>query len=162
SLLGKRIDAALGRAGIKPGARLIWLPTGSLGILPLGLAQDPATKRRLADSYEIVYAPSLAALTEAEPQIAKAAPATLVAVANPRSDLPSASLPAAEQEGELVASHFRAKARTVLEGSSATPDAVLAALKGKTYWHFATHGTFSWDNALQSGLYMSGLQLLTV
>ena len=70
-LFGARVDAALKERGIKTGARLIWLPTGALGILPLGLAQDPVTKRRLADDYEIVYAPSLEALATAQKQIAQ-------------------------------------------------------------------------------------------
>jgi CHAT domain len=61
-----------------------------------------------------------------------------------------------------VASYFPSKARTVRDHAAATPEAVLAALKGRSYWHFATHGTFSWDDARQSGLYMSGPALLTV
>ena len=130
-------------AGVKPGARLIWLPTGALGILPLGLAQDPVSKRRFADDYEIVYAPSLEALATAQSHIAK--------TSSLRSP-PSSTRPATcrHREGRrLVASHFAGNARTVLERTAATPEAVLAALKGKTHWHFASHGTFSWDDARQ-------------
>ena len=156
-LLGARLDAALKEAGVKAGARLIWLPTGGLGILPLGLAQDPASKRRLADTYEIVYAPSLDALASAQGRIAGRAPATLAAIVNPTGDLPAAA-----QEGKAVASHFAAEARTVLEGADATPEAVLAALKGRSYWHFASHGTFDWKDARQSALVMSGHQRLSV
>ncbi len=156
-LLGARLDAALKRAGVRAGARLVWLPTGALGILPLGLAQNPVGKRRLLDSYEIVYAPSLDALASAQVRIAKAEPATLAVVVNPTGDLP-----AAQQEGRLVASRFPAKARAVLEGSAATPEAVLDALKGRSYWHFASHGTFSWRDARQSALLMHGLQRLSV
>jgi CHAT domain-containing protein/tetratricopeptide (TPR) repeat protein len=156
-LFGARLDAALKRSGVKAGARLVWLPTGSLGILPLGLAQDPAGKRRLLDSYEIVYAPSLDALTAAQAQIARAEPASLAAVVNPTGDLP-----ASEPEGGLVASLFPAKARVVLEGPAATPEEVLAALKGRSYWHFASHGTFIWGDARQSGLLLRGLKRLSV
>ena len=60
---------------------------------------------------------------------------------------PTGDLPGTEKEGRLVASHFSVKARIVLKREQATPDAVLAALKGKTHWHFASHGTFSWDDA---------------
>jgi len=155
-LVGARLDAALKQAGVRPGARIIWMPSGALGILPLGLAQDPATKGRLADDYEIVYAPSLEALTEARNRIDKTAP-TLAAVVNPLGDLPGT-----EKEAALVASYFPSKARMVRDHKAATPEAVLAALKGRSYWHFATHGTFSWDDARQSGLYMSGPALLTV
>jgi CHAT domain-containing protein/tetratricopeptide (TPR) repeat protein len=157
TLLGGRLDAALKQAGVEPGARLLWLPSGGLGILPLGLAQDPASKRRLADTYEIVYAPSLEALAAAQKRIAGAAPATLAAVVNPTGDLEDT-----EKEGQLVASHFPARARTVLEGAAATPEAVLAALKGRSYWHFASHGSFSWEDARQSALIMHAMAPLSV
>jgi CHAT domain-containing protein len=155
-LFGARLDAALKQAGVRAGARLTWLPTGALGILPLGLVQDPAGKR-LLDSYEVVYAPSLDALASAHVRVTKAEPATLAVVINPTGDLP-----AAEQEGRLVASRFPAKARTVLEGWEATPEAVLSALRGRSYWHFASHGTFSWRDPRQSALLMHGLQRLSV
>ena len=156
-LFAGKLDSALKEGGIKPGARLVWLPAGALGILPLGLAQDPASKRYLADDYEIVYAPSLDALTAAQQQIATPAPATLAVVINPTGDLAGT-----EKEGQLVASHFPAKARTLLKRKQATPDAVLAALKGKTHWHFASHGTFSWNDVRQSGLVMDGYARLSV
>ena len=157
ALLGGQLDKALKAQGVKRGTRLVWMPPGWLGILPLGLAQDPASKRRLADDYEIVYAPSLDALAGAQRRIAKTAPATLAAVINPTGDLPGS-----EKEGAIVASHFSDGARTLLEREDATPEAVLAALKGKTYWHFASHGTFSWQDARQSALLMHGAVRLSV
>lgn len=156
-LLGGALDLALQDAGVKTGARVVWLPTGTLGVLPLGLAQDPATKRRLADTYEIVYAPSLAALSAVQKQITKAAPATLAAIVNPTGDLAGT-----EEEGKLVASYFTAKDRLVLERAAATPDKVLAALKGKTHWHFASHGTVSWEDPRQSALLMHKHEKLSV
>jgi CHAT domain-containing protein/tetratricopeptide (TPR) repeat protein len=156
-LLGAALDAALKDAGIRSGARIVWVPTGALGILPLGLAQDPGTKRLLADSYEIVYAPSLEALASALRDIARSVPATLAAVVNPTGDLAGT-----EKEGKLVASHFPVNARTLLEREQASPDAVLAALKGTTHWHFASHGTFSWDDARESALVMHGSTRLNV
>ncbi len=160
-LLGGRFEAGLRRSGVKPGGRVVWLPTGALGILPFGLAQNPASKRRLLDMYEIVYAPSLDALASAQAQIAaqiaRPAPATLAVVVNPTGDLP-----AAEQEGRLVATLFPATARAVLQGAEATPDAVLTALQGRSYWHFASHGTFAWRDPRQSALLMHGHQRLSV
>jgi CHAT domain-containing protein/tetratricopeptide (TPR) repeat protein len=156
-LFGEKLDADLKAGGIKKGSRLILLPPGELGILPLGLAQDPVSKRRLMDDYEIVYAPSLDVLAAAQSYAAKSVPATLAVVINPTGDLPHA-----ENEGKLVASYFASNARTVLERNKATATAVLSALKGKTHWHFASHGTFSWLHARQSALIMRDMERLSV
>lgn len=156
-LFGAKLEAALKELGVKRGTRLVWLPSGWLGILPLGLAQDPASKRRLAEDYQITYAPSLEALTAGLSLTASRKRATLAAVVNPTGDLPGT-----ENEGALVAAHFASADRTVLEGGAATPDAVIAALKGKTHWHFASHGSFSWADARQSALLMHDAAPLTV
>ena len=156
-LFGENLDAELKAAGLARGARLIFLPPGELGILPLGLAQDPVSKRHLMDDYEIVYAPSLEALVAAHSRAGETAPATLAVVINPTGDLPGS-----EREGKLVASYFAKDARTVLERDRATAGAVLKALKGKTHWHFASHGTFSWQDARQSALIMHGMERLSV
>ena len=156
-LLAGRLHAALREGGVKTGTRVFWLPSGWLGILPLGLAQNPTSKRRFIDDYEIVYAPSLEALASAHNAAGKSRPATLAAIVNPTGDLPGT-----EKEGEIVASHFAGAARVVLQGAAATPEAVLGALKGKTYWHFASHGAFSWEDARGSALIMHNLAPLTV
>jgi len=145
-LFAGQLDVALRERGVQPGSRLIWLPSGALGILPLGLAQDPAGGRYLADTYEIVYAPSLDVLTTSQDHIAKAA-TSLALIANPTGDLPGT-----EKEATIVASHFASSAQTVLQRNAATPAAVLDALKGKDYWHFASHGMFCWRDARLSGL----------
>jgi CHAT domain-containing protein len=105
----------------------------------------------------IVYAPSLQALVSARDQIATPKPATLAAIVNPTGDLPGT-----EKEGNLVASYFPEKNRTVLEQAAAAPESVLIALKGKTHWHFASHGMFSWEDARESGLIMHGRVALSV
>jgi CHAT domain-containing protein len=156
-IVGSRLDATLKKRTIRPGMRLVWLPSGWLGTVPLGLAQNPASKRRLADDYEIVYAPSLVALEEALRHSALPPVFTLAAIINPTGDLPGT-----EKEGSIVASHFPEGARTLLKGEVATPDAVLAALKGRTHWHFASHGTFSWSDPRESALVMHDLARLSV
>ena len=156
-LFGGRLDAALTGLGVKRGARLIWLPSGWLSVLPLGMTQDPTSKRRLADQFEITYAPSLEALATARHDVAKQRPATLAAIINPTGDLPGT-----EAEGAMVASYFASSARTLLKRGAATPEAVLAALKDRTHWHFASHGSFSWADARQSALLMNGREALSV
>jgi CHAT domain-containing protein len=121
------------------------------------MAQHPSSKRRFADDYEIAYAPSLEALAAARRDLAKARRTTLAVVINPTVDLPGT-----EAEGRIVASHFAGGGRTLLERGAATPEAVLAALKGRTHWHFASHGTFSWADARQSALIMHGQAALSV
>jgi CHAT domain-containing protein/tetratricopeptide (TPR) repeat protein len=156
-LVGASLDATLKQRGVAPGARLVWLPSGWLGTLPLGLAQNPVNKRRLVDDYEIVYAQNLEALAASEDAIAATGAPTLTAIVNPTGDLPGT-----EKEGAIVVAHFQPSARTVLEGDAATPAAVLAALKGRTHWHFASHGGFSWLDPRQSGLLLHGPAKLTV
>lgn len=156
-LFGAKLEQALRANRIAPGTQLVLMPSGRLGVLPLGLAQDPSSKQRLIDRYEIVYAPSLEALDSARRLSASSKSATLAAVVNPTGDLPGA-----EKEGAIVASHFSNDARTVLKGGDATIPAVLAALRGKAYWHFATHGTFAWQDVSSSALIMAPADRLSV
>jgi CHAT domain-containing protein len=133
------------------------VPSGWLGLLPLGLAQDPESKRRLGDDYEIKVTPSLAALAAVRARAAITETATITAVINPTGDLPGS-----EVEGDLVTAHFPETARTVLTREGATLAAVLPALKARSHWHFATHGTFTWANARQSALIMHDFARLSV
>ena len=156
-LFAGSLHSVLKERGLQSGTRVFWVPSGWLGILPLGLAHDPASTQRFIDDHEIVYVPSLEALAAAHDAAGKARPATLAVIVNPTGDLPGT-----EKEGEIVASHFEARARVVLQRAAATPDAVLGALKGKTYWHFASHGAFSWEDARSSALVLHGMAPLTV
>jgi hypothetical protein len=153
---------ALQERGVKSGARLVWMPAGALGLLPLGLAQDPATGRRFGDSYEIVTAPSLEALAAASRRIAEVVEPSLAETVNPAGDIRALNLPFAEIEGALVAVHFAGQPEIQLDKSNVLPEAVLAALKGKSYWHFSSHGRFDWNDARRSGLIMKGDTTLTV
>jgi CHAT domain-containing protein/tetratricopeptide (TPR) repeat protein len=157
ALIGESLDQGLKARGLKPGARIAILPTAALGLLPLGSAQDPVSKRRLADTWEIVQAPSFEALATAAAQAAKPVAPSLAAAVNPTGDLPLTEI-----EGALVAERFTGRPQLKLDTSVATVELVVAALKGKSYWHFASHGTFDWDDARQSGLVMREGERLTV
>jgi CHAT domain-containing protein len=162
TLFAGKLDGALKKAGVKDGARLIVLPTGALGFLPLELARDPVSGRSFAEAYNVTEVPSLEAYLAAARTAAKAGPPSLAEAVNPTGDIPGLGLPYTEVEGALVASRFKGKPLIKLDRTSATPDVVLAGLKGKSYWHFASHGLFDWDDARQSGLMMKDKQLLTV
>lgn len=156
-LFGDEVALAFKSQGIKPGTRVIVMPAGRLGIFPLGLAQNPRSQRRLIDDFEVVSTPSLEALVTAHHAIKQTPARSLAAIINPTGDLPGT-----EKEGEIVASHFAEASRAVLIRDGAGVDEVLAALKGKTYWHFASHGTFNWQDVGSSALIMRGHERLSV
>jgi CHAT domain-containing protein len=157
SLFAGSLIVALRELGVFSGSRLMLLPSGALGFLPIGLAQDPVSGRRLIEDYDIVYGPSLAALVRSHEQAAKPLAPSLAAVINPTGDLAFAPL-----EGMLISAEFGPHSRAMLDRETATPEAALAALKGKNYWHFATHGRFDFDAARHSSLAMKGGAQLTV
>lgn len=159
-LLAAPLTQVLAARGLRPGtgAPLAILPVGPLGLLPLGLARHPSTRRHLMEDYTVNFAPSLAALVAAKSRGEKSeAEPKLTAVVNPTGDLPYTEL-----ESALVASRFAADGRRSLVAKDATSDAVLAALKGREYWHFSSHGFFDWDEPRGSGLVLAAGKPLTV
>jgi hypothetical protein len=104
-LLSGSLHKALVEHGVKSGARLLWLPAGALGLLPLGLDQGP-DGQRLGDIYEISVTPSLEAHVAAAQQLAHASAPSLAAALNPTGDIPKLALPFTEVEGALIASYF--------------------------------------------------------
>jgi len=156
-LFGSKLQTALVERGVKPGARLIWMPSGALGLLPIGLTGPRDGKPRLGDLYNITVVPSVEALAAADERAKAAGQASLAAIVNPTGDLPFT-----ETESAFIAQHFPTSRQTRLDDDTALPSNVLAALKGKSYWHFASHGKFDWSNARQSGLLMKDKQPLTI
>jgi CHAT domain-containing protein len=150
NLVGRPITQALAAVGAEPGTELIIVPQGALGVLPIGLAQDPKSGRRLIDDYVVTYAPSLAAIatiSERLQMLRADEAATLAAVINPTSDLRFSAI-----EGALIESRFAQGARAVLEGDAATIHSILKAIDGRSYWHFASHGSFNWMDSSAAGL----------
>jgi len=154
------LASALKQLGVAAGSRLMFLPPAALGFLPLGLAQEPSSGRRLIEDYEVVYAPSLVALVKARQQVEQSIAPSLAAIVNPTGDLAFAPT-----EGALVAALFNADSRVVLDEHderTARPEAVLAALKGRSYWHFSTHGRFDFTDARHSALVLKDGASLSV
>jgi CHAT domain-containing protein/tetratricopeptide (TPR) repeat protein len=151
TLLVGSLEAALEKLGVAPDTPLAFLPSSGLGLLPLGLAQEASSGRRLIERREIIYAPSLAAL-DRQPSLT--AP-SLAAVINPTGDLIYAPI-----EGALAGAGFAE--RIMLDQSNATSANVLAALRDRSHWHFATHGTFDLEEARRSALAMKDGQGLSV
>jgi CHAT domain-containing protein len=146
------LSAVLSELGMKQGSRLMFLPTEGLGFLPLGLMGGQSSGRRLIDDYEIVYSPSLEAIDQSRPAHRKA---SLAAITNATGDLPNTKI-----EGKLVARTFPKAASITLDAE--TPEAALAALKDKSYWHFATHSSLDFADARRSALILKDGAKLTV
>jgi len=154
-LFGRALDRGLRARGVPEHAQIVWMPSSALSALPIGIARDGAPGNWLGARYEFVNAQSLQMLHSAMTTLKGAQTASLAVIINPTADLPFT-----EAEGTLVARHFPPNTILRLDQDSATTASVLSALKGKSHWHFSTHGIFSPDNR-KSGLVMQGGKLLT-
>ena len=82
----------------------------------------------------------------------------LAAIVNPTGDLPGT-----EKEGEIVASHFEARARVVLQRAAARRPMPCLVPQREDHWHFASHGAFQPEDARSSALCAArGMVPLTV
>jgi len=128
------------------------MPQGGLGLLPLHAAWRDVngTRRYFLDEYTVTYVPSAYARRVSQDRLhdAQRQASSLLAVVNPTEDLPFT--PA---EGEQVASLFGDNNSTVLPGNKATSDAVKQG--AASYFHFACHGFYDWQDPLQSGLLLA-------
>ncbi|WP_448570231.1 CHAT domain-containing protein [Trichothermofontia sp.] len=128
------------------------IPTGYLSLLPLHAAwvEDPSTptgKRYALDDIHFTYAPNARSLRAAQ-AIADRTPAdTLLAIDNPRNDLPNSCR-------EITAASRTFPNSQVLSHSQATVAAVLNALPHCNILHLSCHGTANLTEPLTSGLLM--------
>jgi CHAT domain-containing protein len=120
-----------------PNQRVIFLPQGSLFLVPFPALQDPQGKY-LIEQHTLSTAPSIQTLALTHEQ-RQPAPGLPLVVGNPT--MPSqgglAPLPGAEREALAVAQLLNT---TALTGSQATKAAVLQRLGTASVVHLATHG----------------------
>jgi CHAT domain-containing protein len=145
--------------GLEEGARVLLMPQGGLGLLPLHAAWRTVgdTKRYFLDDWTVAYAPShyvhaVSSKRLAEPQRQGQ---LLLAVCNPTGDLPFTSI-----EGKTVAALF-AFAK-ILDEDQATVEAVMSAAPGSHYLHLACHGFYDWLDPMRAGLHLAGHKSLTL
>ena len=133
-------DLLLGPLRLAGDEPVVVVPPAVLREVPWGLLPSLAER-----THTVVPTPRLFRPWRSGP------PGRLVAVAGP--DLTHADSEAAEvaADGDDV---------TVLAGSSATPEAVLAAMDGADVVHLACHGTFEEQNPLFSAVHLHGGALL--
>jgi len=144
--LGVGLRRALTDAGIAPGSILRILPDGADALLPVSLASSSENRHPLLEDYEISFVPSLAALAASHRRIAQADSKSLALVTAAAGE----QLDYAPIEGLLVQAGFGSAPHDTWPG--VTKAVLLQNLGSRTYWHFATHGTFDWDNPRQSGV----------
>ncbi len=142
---------------IRPGARVIVIADGSLNNLNFETLIAPAPKPHYwIDDVVLSDASSLALLAGSRRQ-PLARTKQLLLVGDPLSPSPEyPRLPQAATEIDRVEQHFPAKARLVLEGPQATPQAYLASDTSRfSYVHFVAHGTASRTTPLESAVILS-------
>ena len=129
------------------------IPKGLLSLLPLHAAwtQDlskPTGRRYALDDIHFTYAPSAKSLTAAQAIAQHPKVETLLAIDNPRENLPNSS-------HEVAAAVATFPQSNILQNQQATTAAVKAHLPMATIAHFSCHGTANLDEPLTSGLAMS-------
>jgi CHAT domain-containing protein len=129
------------------------IPTGYLSLLPLHAAwtpdpSKPTGKRYALDDIHFTYSPNAKSLTAAQAIAHQVKPDSILAIDNPRNDLPNS-----QREIDCAIDSFRD--RTVLRHNNATIDTVKSALSKAAIVHFSCHGTAKLNEPLNSGLLMS-------
>jgi CHAT domain-containing protein len=147
---------------------MIVVPGGLLGLLPLHAAWTPddsrPTKRRYAlDTVAISYAPSARSLGVARERVTRGASAVTAGkaliVANP-SPVTAGPLRFAEDEADIVKWHF--EVAETLPGKKAGLGQVSSSLPSAYLVHFTCHGFADLHTPLNSGVLLSGDEILNV
>ncbi|WP_346290762.1 CHAT domain-containing tetratricopeptide repeat protein [Sphaerothrix gracilis] len=129
------------------------IPTGYLSLLPLHAAwtEDPSTptgKRYALDDIHFTYASNARSLKAAQQIRDRISGESLLAIDNPRNDLPNSSR-------EITAATASFTQPKILQHEHATVAAVLAALPHASHLHLSCHGTANFNTPLNSGLLMA-------
>ena len=136
-------------AGFRPGARLVILPSGLLGQLPIWLARNPETGESLGERYNFTITPSLAALVR-RPSSATHLPETawFNEDAVPRLQLTAVA--------RLLFEQAVPNANFISPQAATSAHSVIAALVGARVWQFWTHGRFDKEDVTRSELQLAG------
>jgi CHAT domain-containing protein/Flp pilus assembly protein TadD len=135
-----------------PQARVIFIPQGSLFLVPFQALQD-ASGKYLIERHTILIAPSIQALSLLHRRAASSSGKSLV-IGNP-APMPDnlAPLPGAEVEAKAVAQILKTQA---IVGKQATKAIVVERLAQAQTIHLATHGLLDNYEGLQSALAFVG------
>ena len=134
--------------------RATLIPTGYLSLLPLHAAwtldpDRPTGKRYAIDDIHFTYTPNARSLTEARKIADRPFADSILAIDNPRQDLPNS-----QREIDCAIASFSDR-HILLRHEEAKIDAVKAGLQKAAIVHFSCHGTANFTEPLNSGLLMS-------
>jgi len=145
------ITSELRTQGIR---RVIFIPTGRLGLLPLHAASFDS--RCLMDDFVVSYAPSLRPLAVGQRDAnSHTGEPRFLLVANP-------TLRGAEAEVAEIERLMNERLHVSIQGEQVTRERVLDAIGDATHLHFACHGSFNPRDPLASCLELSVGETLTL
>ena len=134
--------------------RLILIPCGLLGLLPLHASRYPSGEQEcnLVDEFDITYVPAARVLKAARKALTanEGRNPVLVGIGNPQPHLQP--LPFAHIELDEITTLFPASASNVFYEDAATEESLRNALSHATYVHLACHGLFDPLEPLDSEL----------
>lgn len=127
---------------------LIFLPSAQLFLFPLHAVPLAGNRaERVCDRYHVSYTPSLEVLAHTRSKATQDVSPDFYAVINPQAD---SRLVFASRSGTALAPLFAHS--TCDEGRTGTRRQVMTSVRGRTYLHFACHGSYDWDDPRASGL----------
>lgn len=135
--------------------KLVFLPSGSLFVLPLHAASIGGdTPAMVCDRYQVSYAPSIEVLADIQSTLAQSRGCDLCAVVNPTDD---PLLDFTTIEGMAIANLFPKS--QVYSSGTGTKRSVINGVRGWGYVHFACHGYYDWSNPTASHVRLADGQL---
>lgn len=151
------VVAELKALGVAADAPVVLVSHVGLGMLPLIAARDRgATDKPLLEDYALTCVPGVSIIAYLRKRRLRHAPANrrLLAIVDPRGDLPYARLEAA-----LLRQYVRRDEQTAVVGQAATSNRTAEAIATATHVHFACHAQFDFVNPWQSGLMLADGEL---
>jgi len=150
-------------AAMAPATRVVLVPVGLLGFLPLHAAwvedeRRPTGRRYALDDALCTYAPNALALATATGRTASIPLDSLLAIDDPQWN--THPVPHADHEVNAALASVPRSQR--LRHETATKAATLAALKDRAVLHFACHGRADLAEPLASALVLAGGERLTL
>jgi len=153
------VHERLQQQGLEPGAPVLFMPQGGLGLLPVHAAwrTHDGHRRYFLDDWTVSYLPSGYALSVGRRRLREERRQghKLLAVVDPARDLRFAPT-----EGKAVTALFSDFRR--LEGPAATVEAVIETAPGCHYLHFACRGSYDWWEPMRSSLTLAAGQKFTL